>query len=104
MPDNDKPFVDPYDIPMPPRFHILKKAHDIINGPRRDSYGDPIESFSRIATMWSEILKVDVDPTSVAMCMIALKMCREIHEHGEDNLVDICGYAALISNMCGDDA
>ncbi len=90
MPDTNPPFV-----------HILDEAAHIIEGPRRSSYGDVSESFQRIADMWSPILRRQVFPYEVALCMIALKICREINEHGHDNLVDIIGYAALMDSMYG---
>ncbi len=80
---------------------ILEEAAQIIEGPRRDSYGDVSESFQRIADMWSQILRREVFPYEVALCMIALKVCREVNEHGHDNLTDIIGYAALLDQIHG---
>lgn len=68
----------------------------MINGPRRDSYGDANESFGRVAAVWSAILKHPVTPAQVALCMAGLKLCREANAHHRDNLVDLCGYVALI--------
>lgn len=74
---------------------ILAEAEAIINGPRRAAYGDAQASFERIAKVWSAVLKSPVTAREVALCMIGLKLCRESNKAGRDNLVDICGYAAL---------
>lgn len=75
---------------------ILEEAAEVINGPRREAYGDAKESFSRIAAVWSSILKHPVTARDVALCMTGLKLCRESNAHGRDNLVDAVGYLALI--------
>jgi hypothetical protein len=78
---------------------VLLEAEEIVNGPRRDAYGDAAESFNRIAAVWSSILKRPVTAHEVALCMIGLKLCRESNRHGRDNLVDIAGYAELAGKV-----
>ena len=41
------------------RGHILQKAHEIINGERQDSYGNPEDSFRLIGEYWSNYLKAN---------------------------------------------
>lgn len=78
---------------------ILLEAEEIINGPRRDSYGPVEESFQRVAAVWSAVLKTTITPHQVALCMIGLKLCREANKPARDNLVDICGYAGLAEKV-----
>ncbi len=78
---------------------ILEEAAEIISGPRRESYGDVRTSFNRIANLWQPIIGTSISPEQVAMCMIQLKVARETNSHSRDNLVDICGYAALIEDL-----
>lgn len=75
---------------------ILEEADATINGPRRAAYGPAEESFARIATVWSALLRQPITATQVALCMAAFKLCREANAHSRDNLVDLCGYAALL--------
>lgn len=82
-----------------PAESILQEAERIINGPRRDSYGDARESFQRIADVWSAVLKTKVTPHQVALCMIGLKLCREANKPARDNRVDMCGYADLADKI-----
>ena len=84
-------------------YTILREAHDIIHGPRRDAYGPPEESFDMLSQLWSAILKIEVSPADVALMMIALKLAREANNHQRDNLTDICGYAQLLEIIIGDD-
>lgn len=76
---------------------ILAEAHMIVNGDRQQDYGDPGRSLQRVAMMWSAIMGQEVKPEQVPLCMIALKISRECHQHKRDNLVDIAGYAELLS-------
>lgn len=78
---------------------ILQEAEEIINGPRRDAYGDASKSFAKIARWWSDILRTDVSASQVAQCMIAFKLIREFNKSGRDNRVDIAGYTALLDKI-----
>lgn len=74
---------------------VLDTAKTILSGDRRESYGSPQESFARIATLWSAYLGYAISSHDVAMLMILLKIARQKNKHKDDNLVDMCGYAAL---------
>lgn len=85
--------------PAPTSESTLQEAERIINGPRRASYGPAIESFKRIATVWNvtlyKNLKTPITGHQVALCMIGLKLCREVNSPARDNRVDINGYTEL---------
>ena len=81
---------------------VLDEAAEIITGPRREVYGPVDRSFGTVASAWGSILGIEVTPRDVALCMIALKVMRDAHKPGRDNLVDICGYAAL-ADMLGEE-
>ena len=83
-------------------MNILQEAEEIINGDRKESYGNVNFSFGRIAALWSNILKSKINRRQVGLCMIALKIIREENKHKPDNLIDIAGYAALIEKMEGE--
>lgn len=73
---------------------ILEQAQAIVQGQRRDDYGDARECFNRIAKMWSGYLGIDVTAFDVANLMITLKLCRA-HGKGfqKDLYTDIAGYS-----------
>lgn len=80
-------------------MNVLEEAGEIITGARRDAYGPVEQSFGAVASTWSSILGIEVTSRDVALCMIALKLLRDSHKPGRDNLVDICGYAALAEQL-----
>ena len=89
---------------MVTRNDILDKAK-AATADRESSYGSPRENFDNIAQLWNVILgkKTLKEPLScadVAMMMVALKLARLMNEPDhEDSQVDICGYAALMSEV-----
>lgn len=78
---------------------VLTEANAIIHGERRDDYGPAEESLDRIAAMWSAIFGKPVTRADVCLAMIVMKVAREVNRHKRDNLVDVCGYAALLSKV-----
>lgn len=80
--------------------NILNTANEIINGDRKDEYGDAFDSFDRIAGLWSSYLDHHITPVDVAQMMILMKVSRganvaKFNAIQEDSLVDIAGYSAL---------
>jgi len=75
---------------------ILKEAGKLVTKDRGDDYGHPIVDFSRTAKMWSAILDTEVRPQDVGLCMVALKIGREVNKHKLDNLVDMVGYTMTV--------
>lgn len=73
--------------------NILQEAHVLTSGPRRAEYGGVGESFGKIAKLWSVVIGKDVTPMQVVLCMICLKIARQMNGHKRDSLVDIAGYA-----------
>ena len=42
------------------------------------------------------ILGIEVTPKQVGLCMVGVKISREVHEHKRDNLVDGAGYLKTV--------
>lgn len=78
---------------------ITLEANEIVNGPRRQSYGHPKKNFGRVAQIWGAILGTEVTPQQVALCMIGFKLSRECNAHSRDNLVDLCGYSETLEML-----
>jgi len=75
---------------------LLKHTEELINGERARDYGEPHQSFEKIAKLWSTYLHYDITITDVGMMMILLKVARNGRgKNKADNFVDICGYASL---------
>lgn len=78
---------------------ILEEASSIVDGDREKTYGHPALNFERTAVLWSVVFGHPVTLEQVALCMVCLKIAREVHEPGRDNLVDAVGYFRCIEKM-----
>lgn len=78
---------------------ILKEAEVLVNGARREDYGSVQEDFKRIAAIWSAILGCEVKPEQIPLCMIGVKISREVYKHKDDNMVDIIGYVLTLEKL-----
>lgn len=67
-------------------------------------YGNPTETFPRIAQVWSGILGIEVNATDVLLCMIGHKAVRaQVTPDYADNSDDIDGYLDLFRQIVGED-
>lgn len=78
---------------------ILTEAETIINGERDVDYGDPTESFEKIAQIASLLTNKDLDADTCCAVMMAVKLTRQSFKHKRDNLVDLCGYAEIMNQI-----
>lgn len=80
---------------------ILTEADGLVSGARREAYGHPFDNFTAIAKMFTVLLEPafkrgSVTAEEAAMCMLAVKLCREINAPKRDNRVDMAGYAKVL--------
>lgn len=82
------------------RDETLDVAEHLINGERKQVYGNARDDFARIGNLWAQVLGVPVTPEQVAICMTLLKIGRLCHTPThEDSWVDAVGYMALGSEI-----
>ena len=81
---------------------LAADAVQAVTGPRQRDYAHPKINFQRIADLWSIVLDVDITPEQVALCMIQVKIAREMNRHTRDNIVDLIGYS-LTLDACMED-
>ena len=86
-----------------PKVSVLEEAQSIIYGDREKTYGHPAKNLKTIANMWNAYMNnmddanFSVTAKDVAAMMMLVKVARYANDPSHrDNLVDICGYAALI--------
>jgi Domain of unknown function (DUF4406)/Domain of unknown function (DUF6378) len=73
---------------------ICQEADRLVSIDRQQAYGHPADDFERTGKMWGAILGIaPVPPPLVAMCMVVLKVSRQVNKPKRDNLTDIAGYA-----------
>jgi len=71
---------------------IAEEAVNIVTGARQQTYGHPSKNFQDTAQLWSVVLGIEVTPQQVALCLVQLKLAREVFTPKRDNLVDAIGY------------
>lgn len=75
---------------------LASYAARLVSEDRNDQYGHPLDNLNRAAEIWSVILEADVTAEQVALCMIGMKIARQVHKPKADTVVDIVGYALTL--------
>lgn len=78
---------------------ILEEAQRLTHGPRRADYGPPIDDYERAAKLWSVVLGTEITAEQAALCMILVKVSRQVNRPKRDNMVDIAGYAWVTQDI-----
>jgi hypothetical protein len=106
IPDNEFTHDPEYQASMDEMYHcslnlyrsILPEAHKLVHEDRSEAYDHPLDNFTRTAKLWQVILEdvlrdgAVITPEMVGLCMVGVKLAREIHLPKRDNLVDGAGY------------
>ena len=71
---------------------IALYAAELVSGERQDAYGHPLDNFTRASKIWSVILGCEVSAEQVALCMVGMKIAREVNQSKPDTVVDGIGY------------
>lgn len=81
------------------RRQLLKEAADIVCADRNTAYGEPEDSFEKIAILWSAWIKQPLTASDVAAMMILFKLARlKENPRHRDSILDIAGYAACMES------
>jgi len=75
---------------------IAAYAARLVSDDRQHEYGHPFDNLDRAAQIWSVILSTDVTAEQVALCMIGMKIARQVHKAKPDTVVDVIGYALTL--------
>lgn len=77
------------------RSEILSTATQYTTSDRNSQYGEPEDSFGRIAEYWSVYLNRDLTPVDVSVMMALFKVARiEANPGKADSWIDLVGYGA----------
>lgn len=78
---------------------ILLEANKIVNGDRNEQYGDIKEAFSVYAEICHTTFDLDLSPDDVCKVLMAVKLGRLKYKYKHDSIVDLCGYAEILSKL-----
>lgn len=82
---------------------VLGEADRLVSGDRQADYGHPLDDFTRTGRIWGAILGIpDVSAEKVGLCMVGVKISREVNHPKRDNRVDGPGYFKCV-DMCHDE-
>jgi len=84
---------------------ILKEADSIVHNDRNESYGNPIDDYSKVVAIYKMLSGVDLNPEEGALFMLAVKLARiatniEYDKIHRDSLVDAAGYLWVFGSIC----
>lgn len=75
---------------------VASYAASLVADDRQYEYGHPLDNLDRAARIWGVILGTDVTAEQVALCMVGMKIARQVHKPKADTVVDIIGYALTL--------
>lgn len=75
---------------------VAAYAASIVSDDRQHQYGHPLDNLDRAARIWSVILDAPVTAEQVALCMVGMKIARQVHKPKPDTVIDIIGYALTL--------
>jgi hypothetical protein len=84
---------------------ILAEAESLVYGDRQGDYGHPREDFTRTALLWTGVLLhklaegEHITPEDIALCMVQVKVSREVNKPKRDNRVDGAGYLLCLDRL-----
>ena len=84
------------DAPVKSSENILQEADRLTAGEKRAAYGKVNKQLRVLADLWTVVIGTPITPLQVALCLLQLKVSREMHKHSRDNIVDMAGYARVI--------
>ncbi len=71
---------------------VCLEAHELTNGARRESYGHPLDDYTRTVGLFKLRTGHDLTAEEGVIFMQCAKESRESHKPDRDNRVDLCGY------------
>ena len=86
---------------------ILIEAHQLVTGPRNDSYGDVVDDYSKVIDIFHGLTGIRLSLADALMFMVSVKMARlrtnlDKNRLHHDSLLDAIGYLGLLNQAYQD--
>lgn len=79
-----------------PAAALLARAAELVDGDRRDAYGEPADFFAAVARRWTDQVGELITARDVALMMATFKQVRaELNPGYTDGYLDAAAYHAL---------
>lgn len=78
---------------------LALRAIDLVYSDRQADYGHPADDYGRTAALWSALLGYPITAKQAALCMVLVKLSREMNSPKDDNMVDAHGYLLVAGRI-----
>ncbi len=86
---------------------ILIEAHQLVTGPRNDTYGDVVDDYTKVIAIFEGLTGVRLSLADALLFMVSVKLARlrtnlERNRLHHDSLLDTLGYLGLLNQAYQD--
>ena len=86
---------------------ILLEAHQLVTGPRNDSYGNVVDDYSKVIQIFEGFTGIKLSISDALLFMVSVKMARlrtnlDRNRLHHDSLLDALGYLGLLNQAYND--
>jgi len=86
---------------------ILIEAHQLVTGPRNDTYGDVVDDYSKVIDIFHGLTGIRLSLADALLFMVSVKMARlrtnlDRNRLHHDSLLDAIGYLGLLNQAYQD--
>ena len=86
---------------------ILLEAHQLVTGPRNDTYGNVVDDYSKVIQIFEGLTGIRMSMSDALLFMVSVKMARlrtnlEKNRLHHDTLADAIGYLGLLNQAYND--
>ncbi|NBW18730.1 MAG: hypothetical protein EBR82_63230 [Caulobacteraceae bacterium] len=86
---------------------ILLEAHQLVTGPRNETYGDVVDDYTKVITIFESLTGIKLSIADALLFMVSIKMARlrtnlDRNRLHHDSLLDALGYLGLLNQAYND--
>ena len=86
---------------------ILLEAHRLVTGPRNETYGDVVDDYTKVITIFEGLTGIKLSLSDALLFMVSVKMARlrtnlDKNRLHHDSLADALGYLGLLNQAYND--